>query len=87
MNSRITPDFLIRYRQLDPEIQIKVRRARRLFLDNPRHGSLQFKRVRGRRNLYSARVDDNFRVLGELDGDTVTWHWVGPHDEYERMIP
>ena len=86
MISRISPEFLRLYRQLDPEIRRKALRARRLFLDNPRHGSLQFKRVRGRRNVYSARVDDNFRVLGELNGDTITWHWIGPHDEYDRMI-
>lgn len=86
MISRLSPEFLETFRKLNPEIQRKVQRAYELFKDNPRHGGLQFKRVRGRRNLYSARVDDNFRVLGELNGDTVTWRWVGPHDEYERII-
>ena len=87
MISRITPEFSRLYRQLDPEIRRKVIRARSLFLNNPRHRSLQFKRVKGRRNIYSARIDDNYRVLGELNGDTITWHWIGPHDEYDRMIP
>lgn len=87
MLSRITPEFFRLYRQLAPEIRRKVLRARSLFLNNPQHGSLQFKRVKGRRRIYSARIDDNFRALGELNGDTVTWHWIGPHDEYDRMIP
>lgn len=87
MDSRITRGFREALRELDPVIQRKVQRAYDLFLNNPQHGSLDFKRVRGRRNIYSARVDDNFRVLGELEGDTITWYWVGPHDEYDRMIP
>ena len=87
MISRLSREFLDAFMKLDPEVQRKVQRAYELFKDNPGHGSLRFKRVRGRGNLYSVRVDDNFRVLGELHGDTVTWHWVGPHDEYERMIP
>jgi len=86
MLSRITPEFLRLYRQLDPEIRRKVLRAHKLFLNNPRHGSLRFKRVKGRRYVYSARIDENFRVLGELNGDTITWHWIGPHNQYDRMI-
>ena len=87
MISRITPEFFRLYRQLAPEIRRKTLRAHKLFLNNPQHGSLQFKSVKGRPHVYSARVDDNYRVLGELNGDTVTWHWIGPHDEYDRMIP
>ena len=87
MISRLTREYLDAFRRLDPEVQRKVQRAYDLFKDNPRHGSLQFKRVKGTRNRYSARVDDNFRVLGELNGNTITWRWVGPHDEYDRMIP
>ena len=87
MDSRITRSFREALRELDPVIQRRVRRAYHLFMDNPQHGSLYFKRVKGTRNLYSARVDDNYRVLGELNGDTITWYWIGPHDEYERIIP
>ena len=87
MDSLITRSFREAFRELDPVVQRKAQRAYDLFMDNPQHSSLDFKRVRGTRNLYSARVDDNFRVLGELNGDTVTWYWVGPHSAYERMIP
>ena len=43
-------------------IQRKVQRAYELFDNDPRHGSLNFSRIQGSRNLYSARIDDNFRV-------------------------
>lgn len=27
-----------------------------------------------------------YRALGILEGDTLTWFWVGSHDEYERFF-
>lgn len=36
--------------------------------------------------VYSARIDLNHRALGILDGDTIVWFWIGPHDEYERLL-
>ena len=87
MISRTNPEVWDAFRRLDADTQRKVRRAYELFRDNPRHGSLRFKRVRGTRNHYSARIDDDYRVLGLVQGNVITWYWVGPHDEYERMIP
>ena len=87
MISRLAPEFIEALRKLDPATRSKARRAYRLFKDNPRHGSLRFRRVRGTRNHYSARIDDDYRVLGLVQGNVITWYWVGPHDEYERMIP
>ena len=87
MISRLDPEFLEALRRLDPATRRKVQRAYHLFKDNPRHGSLKFRRVRGTRNHYSARIDDNYRVLGVVEGNVITWYWVGPHDEYDRMIP
>jgi hypothetical protein len=26
------------------------------------------------------------RALGLLKGDTMHWFWIGPHDEYERIL-
>lgn len=28
----------------------------------------------------------DFRALGILEGSTVTWFWIGNHDEYERFF-
>ena len=48
--------------------------------------SLHFKRVSRKKPLYSARVGLDYRVLGMMDGDTVTWFWIGHHDEYDRLL-
>jgi hypothetical protein len=37
-------------------------------------------------DVWSVRVTRGYRALGVLDGDTVTWFWIGSHDEYERRL-
>jgi hypothetical protein len=32
------------------------------------------------------RITRGCRALGVLDGDTITWFWIGGHDEYERLL-
>jgi hypothetical protein len=34
----------------------------------------------------SARVGLQYRAVGELVGDTITWFWIGSHDEYDRLL-
>ncbi|MEZ4494597.1 MAG: hypothetical protein R3C29_14960 [Dehalococcoidia bacterium] len=46
---------------------------------------MEFKKV-GEPSLYSVRVTDAVRALGYLEGDTITWFWIGLHDEYIRRI-
>jgi hypothetical protein len=40
--------------------------------------------------MWSVRVDRNYRALcmkTEDGGETVfVWFWIGPHDEYERLL-
>lgn len=50
---------------------------------NPRHPSLQFKKVGG---VWSARVGQAHRALAVEDEDDFIWVWIGSHDDYERMI-
>lgn len=55
---------------------------------DPRYPGLQFKQI-GKRDpsIYSARASDHYRVIGFLEGDTVTWFWVGTHEEYNKLWP
>jgi hypothetical protein len=54
-----------------------------LWLQNPQHPSLHFKKVG---EFWSARVTDNYRALAIVKGNTAKWFWIGPHEEYERQI-
>lgn len=54
-----------------------------LLKENPAHPSLHFKKIG---NLWSARVGINYRAAAVEDGADFVWVWIGPHDEYQRMI-
>ncbi|WP_442938626.1 ParE family toxin-like protein [Nostoc sp.] len=36
--------------------------------------------------MYSARISKNYRAVGQLDGDTVIWFWLGSHPEYNKLL-
>lgn len=50
---------------------------------DPRHPSLQFKKV-GR--FWSVRVGLRYRALAVDGEDGYVWFWIGSHADYDRMI-
>ena len=86
MRSRATPRFWAAYRELPPDIRDLARKAYRLFLENPQHPSLHFKKVHGRDPIYSVRVTLGYRALGLLEDEDLTWFWIRSHAEYDRLL-
>lgn len=86
MNSKTTCQFWKLYDSLPLDIQRRARKAYELWRVNPHHLSLHFKRVDDEEPVYSARVTDDYRVLGLLEDDTVIWFWIGKHEAYERLL-
>jgi hypothetical protein len=82
MKSSTTGDFWQSYRALSPEVQA-ARKAYKLWLQNPRHG---FASISKERPLLVARVGPGHRALGREHEGTLYWFWIGPHDEYERLL-
>jgi hypothetical protein len=60
MRSSTTRSFRRRFERLPPDIQRLARKAFRLWLQNPRHPSLHFKKVG---EFWSARVTDDCRAI------------------------
>jgi hypothetical protein len=54
-----------------------------LLKNNPRHPSLQLKRIEA---LWSARVGLHHRVLGIDAPGGIQWIWIGSHTQYDRLI-
>jgi hypothetical protein len=54
-----------------------------LLKHDPRHPSLQFKKV-GR--YWSARVGLRYRALAVEVEDGYLWFWIGSHADYDRLI-
>ena len=86
MRSTATPRFWAAYRELPLEVRDTAQKAYRLFRENPKHPSLQFKKVHDREPVYSVRVTLGHRAVGLVENDEVTWFWIGSHAEYERLL-
>ncbi|MCK5507016.1 MAG: hypothetical protein KAI50_00660 [Desulfobacterales bacterium] len=86
MKSQATPKFWKFYMRLSRNVQQQARKAYQVWKVNPYHPSLRFKRVDDKESIYSARVSNDYRALGFLEGDMVLWYWIGNHDEYERLL-
>ncbi len=74
------------YWALPPEIRQRARQAYKLWQENPAHPSLFFKQVKENQPLYSVRIGLGYRALVLLQADTVTWFWIGTHDDYDRLL-
>lgn len=83
MNSQTTDSFWEAFNALPLQVQQRAERAYQLWRENPNLPGLRFKRVGG---YVSVRIGRTYRALGILQGNTVTWFWIGRHDEYDRIL-
>ncbi|PSB11291.1 hypothetical protein C7B76_23425 [filamentous cyanobacterium CCP2] len=86
MKSRTTAEFRELFANLPKQVQDQTRAAYRQFKRDPSYPSLRFKKVHPTIPIYSARISRNYRAVGQLEGDTVIWFWVGSHAEYDRLL-
>jgi mRNA-degrading endonuclease RelE of RelBE toxin-antitoxin system len=86
MKSRTTKRFRKCLEQLPHHVQDRAKEAYERWKENPSHPGLRFKKVHSSRPIYSVRVSRDYRVLGVRRGESMIWFWIGPHDEYERII-
>jgi hypothetical protein len=86
VKSQANARFWNLFRQLRPEVQDQARETYRIFAANPRHPSLQFKRVSQARPIYSVRISRDHRAVGILQDDGIIWFWIGSHQDYDRLL-
>ena len=78
-----SPKFWTAYEALPPQVRRIADANYELLKRDPRHPSLQLKKV-GR--YWSVRVGLRYRALAvEVDGDYL-WFWIGSHADYDRLI-
>jgi len=87
MKSRGVPAFWKLYRQLPASVRKEARQAYRHFMANPLHPSLHFHRLFNDPKFWSVRVTLDYRAVGILEGETITWIWIGSHQEFDRIFP
>ncbi|MEG4800253.1 hypothetical protein QUB63_04150 [Microcoleus sp. ARI1-B5] len=86
MKSRTTTEFRRLFADLPEQVQQQTRAAYRQFKEDPSHPSLRFKKVHPDLPIYSARISKNYRAVGQLDGDTAIWFWVGSPSVYDKFL-
>jgi hypothetical protein len=86
MTSRATRRFWKLYQELPASIQRLAGKNYQLWRDNPRHPSLDFKKLAGREARFSVRVGDHYRALGQRTADGYEWVWIGSHEDYNKLI-
>jgi hypothetical protein len=78
-----SPKFWTAYQALPSPIQKLADANFSLLKRDPRHPSLQFKKV-GR--YWSVRVGLRYRALAVQTDDALLWFWIGSHADYDRLI-
>jgi len=86
MKSATLPSFWEAYQSLDKNIKRSAIKAYQLWKENPFHPSLHFKCVNDEEDIWSVRITRSYRAVGILELDTITWFWIGSHDDYERFF-
>ena len=80
MTLRPTRRFAADYTALPPSVRQRVDSALDRLLQNPRHPSLQAKKMKGFENRWEARVTLNHRLIFSIEGDAYVLLRVGTHD-------
>jgi hypothetical protein len=84
--SRVRPSFWRAYESLDPRVRAAARRAYSLFAQDPAHPSLRFKKLAGYDDVWSVRINEQYRAVGERKGGTIVWVWIGSHNDFDKLF-
>lgn len=86
MKSKGTGEFWRLYYLLPEAVRVQSRQAYRLFMSDPNHPSLRFKKLNGPANYWSVRFGGGYRAVCQRDGDNVVWLWVGTRQDFGKMF-
>ena len=86
MISKVRPSFWRAYDRLSPPVKARAKLAWRLFERAPDHPSLRFKKLQAQQNVWSVRVNEQYRAVGVRTGDTIEWIWIGTHNEFDNLF-
>jgi mRNA interferase RelE/StbE len=81
---RVLESFRADYRRLPRKIQERVDSALTKLEADPRHPSLQVKKMRGTRNIWEGRVSLSHRFTFQWEGNVVILRRVGSHSILEK---
>ena len=86
MKSSGNEDFWLLYQRLPVSVREQARQAYRLFISNPDHPSLRFKKLNTPGNYWSIRFGGGYRAAGQRGGENVVWLWVGTRQDFGKTF-
>lgn len=86
MKSKATPRFWKCYAELPATIKKQTKEAYKIFIDNPYHPGLHFKKIHSNQPIFSVRITKDYRAIGVFNNDEIVWFWIGSHSEYDKLI-
>lgn len=82
MTSRALPSFWECYNRLPEHIRRLADKNFKLFRENPRHPSLDFKK---KGSVFTAEIGRHYRVIARERHGDYYWFWIGSHEEYNKL--
>lgn len=86
MNSFTVRSYWDSYNELSQDVKKQADTKFELWKDDPFHPSLHFKCVNSEDNIWSVRINLDYRALAVREKDAVVWYWIGNHDRYEKLL-
>jgi len=79
MRLAFTKNFVRDYRKLPQQIQKLTNKQLEFLLSNPKHPSLNIKKMQDPRNIWEARITKSYRFTFQIEKDTYILRKVGTH--------
>jgi len=92
VTSHVNARFRRHFANLPKRIQEQSSRAYRLFKTDPSHlcvcghRGLEFKKLPPHQDIWSVRITDDYRAVGQRQGEVVVWFFIGTHAEYDALL-
>ena len=66
--------------ELPESVKARARKQLALFMQNPRHPSLQTEKLEGFGGIWKGRITQKYRFTFLIEGDAYILRRIGPHD-------
>ena len=84
MISQTNPDFWACFNAMPVEIQQLARQKYHLRQEDAFTVALHFKPLFD--NVWSVRINQNYRAAGRKKGNLIVWFWIGTHADYDQLL-
>lgn len=76
----VTPHFQKKASQFPQHLKELIQSKLELFFDNPKHPSLQSKKIQGTDGIFESRINSDIRFTWEYWEDSIVLRNIGYHD-------